>query len=482
MSGDLISSRAECWTWPPSYDEGWRPPDEEPYWFRRRETMPESEREQLILRRIQQLMAYAWENAPFYRRIWDEAGVHPESIRSLQDFERVPVITKQQLRESQAAHEPYGDYACVPASEVKHVHGTSGTTGRPTAFGFNDRDWRSIANAQARVMWGMGLRPSDTVFVGALFSLYMGSWGALAGAERLGASVFPFGAGVSGQTLRAVNWLLQMRPTAFYGTPSYALRIAEVAAQQGVDPRDFGMRIMFFSGEPGASVPSVRARLQDAFGAQIRDSGSMAEVSPWMNLGESTGSAGPLLWQDVVYTEVVDPVSHNRAPYGGEGTPVYTTLERTSQPMIRLLSGDLTRWEAGPSPCGRTYPNLPRGVYGRIDDMLVVRGENIYPSAVDDVLTATAGYGGEHRIVVSRTETMDELTVQVEHDDSVSVVEVPAWRAAVAERLQTVLGVKASVAPSEPGTLERTDLKAQRVIDDRKLLQELTQAPPNGRR
>lgn len=471
----------EGWSWPPDYDDTYSPSPNQRHWFPRRETMSEAEREQLILGRIQQVMAYAWDHAPFYRRLWDEAGVHPDQIRSLEDFERVPVVTKKQLRESQAAHEPFGDYACVSPGEVKHVHGTSGTTGRPTAFGFNDRDWRSIANGQARVMWAMGLRPSDTVFVGSLFSLYMGSWGALIGAERLGASVFPFGAGVAGQTTRAVNWLAQMRPTAFYGTPSYALRVAEIATEQGLDPRDLGLRLMFFSGEPGASVPAIRARLADLFGAQIRDSGSMAEVSPWMNLGESDGSNGPLLWQDVVYTEIVDPDSHARVPYGGEGTPVYTTLERTSQPMIRLVSGDLTRWEAGPSPCGRTYPSLPRGIYGRVDDMLVVRGENIYPSAVDDVLTATPGYGGEHRIIVSRTDTMDELTVQVERDRTVGSADLPAWTSSVADRLRTVLGVKALVAPVDPGTLERTDLKARRVIDDRNLMRQLHGTGYDGR-
>lgn len=466
-------SGAEQWSWPPTYDADYRPDPRSAYWFPTRETMPAEQREELILGRIRQVMDYAWERSPFYRRKWADAGVEPADIRSFGDFEHVPVVTKQELRDSQARHEPFGDYACIEPGEVRHVHGTSGTTGRPTAFGFNEPDWQAIANAHARVMWAMGIRASDTVFVGSLFSLYMGSWGALAGAQRLGASVFPFGAGVAGQTARAVNWLRQMRPSVFYGTPSYALRIAEIATEQGIDPHDFGIRLMFFSGEPGASVPSVRLRLEKAFGARIFDSGSMAEVSPWMNIGESDGSNGPLLWQDIVYTEVCSPESHLRVPYGAEGTPVYTTLERTSQPMIRLVSNDLTRWEEGPSPCGRTYPSLPRGIYGRIDDMLVVRGENIYPSAIDDVLNATDGYGGEHRIIVSREETMDQLTVQVEPRDSVSTSSHDAWGEQVADRLRTVLGVRAVVVPVLPGTLERTDLKAKRVVDDRQLLHEL---------
>jgi len=465
----------EGWQWPPVYDDAYRPESTDKYWFRERETMPEAQRDELILARIQDVMAYAWDNSAFYRGKWDEAGIHPSSIRTLEDFERVPTVTKQELRTSQAAHPPFGDYACIPDSEVKHIHGTSGTTGRPTCFGINDRDWASIANAQARVMWAMGLRPTDTVFVGSLFSLYMGSWGALIGAQRLGAAVFPFGAGVAGQTARAVNWMQQMKPSAFYGTPSYALRVAEIAQHEGIDPQSLGLRTMFFSGEPGASIPAVRARLQKLFGAAVYDSGSMAEVTPWMNLGESTESGGPLLWQDIVYTEVADPVTHSRVPYGREGTPIYTTLERTSQPMIRLVSQDVTTWESGPSPCGRTYPRLPRGIYGRLDDQIVVRGENIYPSAIDDVLTATPGYGGEHRVIVSRTDTMDILTVSVESAPDVSTLEVPAWLSTVADRLRTVLGVAVSTVHAPPGSLERTDLKARRVIDDRQLFREISE-------
>ncbi len=466
---------AEGWTWPPNYDESYLPQPSDQYWFPQRETMPPGDREPLLVERIRQLMEYAFERSSFYRRKWSDAGVHPSHIATLEDFERVPVVTKDELRAEQAANEPFGDYLCVPVDEVKHIHGTSGTTGRPTAFGISEPDWRAIANAHARVMWGMGIRPSDTVFVGSFFSLYLGSWGALTGTERLGARAFPFGAGVQGQTLRAVNWMQQMQPTVFYGTPSYALRIADVARDSGVDPRELGLRLLFFSGEPGASIPSVRGRIEDDFGAEVYDSGSMAEVSPWMALGESTARNGMLCWQDIVYTEVVDPTSHARVPYGGEGTPVYTTLERTSQPMIRLLSNDLTRWEDGPSPCGRTYPRLPRGVYGRIDDMFTIRGENIYPSAVDDVLRASPHYGGEHRILITRSESMDELTVQVEYDGQLAAQPERArdgWASDISQRLRTVLGVGAKVLALPPNSFERTEFKARRVIDDRDVLRE----------
>lgn len=461
----------ESWSWPPRYDEAYAPPADQPYWWPVRETMPAAEREAAILARIRQLMRYAYEHAPFYRRKWDDAGIDPAAIRSLEDFERVPVVTKHELRETQEAHQPFGDYLCVPDSEVKHVHGTSGTTGRPTAFGISGGDWRAIANAHARVLWAMGVRPDDTVFIGSFFSLYMGSWGTLIGTERLGARAFPFGAGVAGQTARAVSWMLQMRPTVFYGTPSYALHIAETARGAGVDPRAFGLRRLVFSGEPGASIPAIRTKIERLYGALVFDSGSMAEVSPWMNLGESSARVGMLCWQDLVYTEICDPRSHARVPYGSEGTPVYTTLERCSQPMIRLLSNDLTRWEDGPTPCGRTYPYLPRGIYGRIDDMFTIRGENIYPSAIDDVVSALPGYGGEHRILITREEAMDELTVQIEHDESVGAAAArEALRRQAEQRLREVLGVGARVLCVPPGTLERTEFKARRVVDDRDLL------------
>ncbi len=466
----------ECWSWPPRYDEAYRPPAAQPYWFPHRETMPAAEREAAILERIRRVMAYAYERAPFYRRKWEEAGIHPEGVRSLEDFERVPVVTKEELRRTQAEHPPFGDYLCVDESEVRHIHGTSGTSGRPTAFGISRHDWRVIANEHARVMWAMGIRPSDTVFIASFFSLYMGSWGALIGAERLGARAFPFGAGAPGQTARAVLWLREIRPTVFYSTPSYALHLAEVARERGVDPREFGLRILFFSGEPGASIPSIRGKIESLYGGKVFDSGSMAEISPWMNLGESAARVGMLCWQDIVYCELVDPRTCQRVAYGAEGTPVYTTLQRLSQPMIRLLSGDLARWESGPTPDGRTYPYLPRGIYGRIDDMFTIRGENVYPSAIDEVVMALPGYGGEHRILISREEAMDELAVQVEYDAATHAAGDPAiealQRRAEAD-LRTVLGVGARVVPVPPGTLERTEFKARRVIDNRELWREL---------
>jgi len=464
----------EQWSFPPRFDDGYLPAADSRYWFPVRETMPPVQREAAILARLQEVCRYAYEHAPFYRRKWDEAGFHPSQLKSLEDFEtRVPVVTKADLRSSQSASPPFGDYLCIPDAEIFHVHGTSGTTGRPTAFAVGRDDWRAIANAHARIMWGMGLRPGDMICIAAVFSLYLGSWGALAGAERLRAKAFPFGAGAPGMSARLAQWLHTMKPAAFYGTPSYAIHLAEIAREEKLDPRDFGLRCLFFSGEPGASVPGVKERIEDLYGARVYDSGSMAEMTPWMNVaGSEQSNQGMLCWQDIVYTEVCNPDTRRRVPYGQRGTPVYTHLERTSQPMIRLLSGDLTLWVNEDNPCGRTYPRLPQGIFGRIDDMFTIRGENIYPSEIDAALNQLADYGGEHRIVISRDAAMDELLLRVEPNEGLhrsGEEALEGFRKEVARKLQSVLGIRARVEVTAPGSIPRTDFKARRVIDDREV-------------
>ena len=467
----------EFWSLPPRYDPDYVPRAGSRYWFPKRETMPADDRERAILERLKEVTRYAWNNSPFYRRKWDEAGFHPDHLRSLEDFEtKVPVIAKEDLRESQSRVPPFGDYLCIPDSEVYHIHGTSGTTGRPTAFAIGRNDWDTIANAHARIMWGMGIRPGDMVFIAAILSLYLGSWGALNGAERLRAKAFPFGAGAPGMTARAAMWLDLTKPAALYATPSFVLHLAEVARNEGYDPRAFGLKTMFFSGEPGASVPAVRDKIAAAYGARVIDCGSMAEMTPFMNISGTAETDGMLCWQDIVYTEVCDPKTFCRVPYGERGTPVYTHLERTSQPMIRLLSGDLTLWEHGATPCGRTYPRLPQGVFGRIDDMFTIRGENVYPSEVDAVVNQLGGYGGEHRIVITREGAMDELVIRIEAASERHAAGDAAMRMLkddASRQLQKMLGLRAKIEIVAPGTFPRTDFKARRVIDDREVFREL---------
>src|SRR5207244_6485348 len=201
------------------------------------------------------------------------------------------------------------------------------------------------------------------------------------------------------------------------------------------------------------------------FGGSCLDMGSMAEMTPWMTNAECRHRTGMHLWQDLVYTQVCDPETWQPVPFGAEGTPVYTHLERTSQPMIRLVSGDRARWVDGPCACGRTYPRLPEGLYGRIDDMFIVRGENIYPSAIEDTLRAIDGFGGEFRVVVSRREAMDELLIQAEYAQT-HADRRQALQQAMRERLRARLGVHPQIELVPEGTLPRPEFKARRVIDD----------------
>jgi phenylacetate-CoA ligase len=466
----------ESWSFPSSYDNDFLPKADSRYWFRERETMAIEDRESKILDRLSIVCNYAYTHSTFYRDHWNKAGFHPSDLKSLEDFEdKVPVITKTDLRESQAITSPFGDYLCVPEKDIFHIHGTSGTTGKPTAFAIGRNDWNAIANAHARIMWAMGMRPGDTICIAAILSLYMGSWGALAGAERLRAKAFPFGAGASGMSVRCAQWLDTLKPAGFYGTPTYALHLAQVAADEGLNPRDFGLKYMFFSGEPGASIPGVRNRIEELYGAKVFDSGSMAEMSPWMSVAGSAETDGMLCWQDIVYTEVCDPKTMRRVPYGQRGTPVYTHLERTSQPMIRLASGDLTRWVSERNPCGRTYPRLPDGIFGRIDDAFTIRGENVYPSEIDAALNEMRGYGGEHQIIITRETAMDELVLRVEVDlDRLSKGEgVETFRSDVSRRMQKLLGLRTKAEILPKGSLQRTDFKAKRIVDSRAMFREM---------
>ena len=439
--------------------------------------MDPGRRDEKILCRLREVMNYAYLTSPFYRRKWDDAGIIIDQIKTLEDFEKVPVVTKMELRSSQARAEPFGDYLCIPREQVHHIHGTSGTTGQPTVFAIGREDWDTIAENQARILWAMGLRPGDMIFIAAIFSLYLGSWGAMLAAERLRAKSFPFGAGAPGMTVRAVQWLKVMKPQGFYSTPSYALHLAEVARDEGVDPAEFNLKVMFFSGEPGASIPGIRDRIHESYGAKVCDCGTMAEMTPFMSAaGTSSTDNGMVLFQDMVYHEVCDPETNVRVPWGERGTPIYTHLERTSQPMIRLASGDLTHWIEGPSECGRTYPILPEGVYGRIDDMFQIRGENIYPSEIDAVLNELTGYGGEHRIVITREGSMDELLVQFDASPEVydqGQDSITALRLTASENLRKILGVRAKTEVVKANFLDRTDHKARRVVDDRELFKTL---------
>jgi phenylacetate-CoA ligase len=440
------------------------------YWDRARETRPHAEREDEVLTLLQRQLHRVYEELPFYRRHYDAHGFHPDEVKSLDDFtRRVPVITKQMLRDDQAAHPPFGSYLGVASDEIARVHGSSGTTGVPTLYALSRRDWAYTADVMAHGFYTAGVRRSDTVQLATLFSLFMGGWGALAGCERIGANVFPIGAG---ETERQLELMYRVGSTALVSTPTYALHMLERGRSLGYDTAASPLRLGLLIGEPGAAIPGTRQVLEQGWGMAVRDLATTSEMTPWATNAECEHGLGVHVLQDEVWTEIVAKDDANTAVDDGiSGAVIYTHLRRESQPMIRFYSGDESHMTYQPCPCGRTYPRLPNGVYGRLDDMLIIRGVNVYPSQVQRALLSVPGTGVEFVIIVDRATSLDTATVQVEYDPTSRPRNLEEFRADLAERVRRRLkndtNITFNIEILEPETLERAVSKAKRVIDRR---------------
>lgn len=434
-----------------------------------RERLPRAEREAKVLALLRHQLRYAYTNLPFYRRHYDAHGFHPDQVGSLADFTtRVPVITKAMLRDDQAQHPPFGSYLGVPREDVVRVHGSSGTTGKPTLYAFSRHDWDYTTGVMARAFRIAGVRPADTVQLATVFSLFMGGWGALLGCEAVGATAFPIGAG---ETERQLELMHRVGTTVLVTTPTYALHMLEVARTLGHDPAASPLRLGIFIGEPGAAIPATRQVLADGWGIEVRDMATTSEMTPWATNVECPAGAGVHVLQDEVWTEIVDRDDPSRAVAEGEsGGVIYTHLRRDSQPMIRFVSGDESHMTYQPCACGRSYPRLPDGIYGRLDDMLIIRGANVYPSQVQRSLLEVPGTGVEFAIVLDRVKSLDRATVRVEYDPAAADVSEP-FRAdlarSVRRKLKSETNVNFEVEILEPYTLERAVSKAKRVHDHR---------------
>jgi phenylacetate-CoA ligase len=440
------------------------------YWDREKETMPRAARERKILADLQRQLQYVYDRVPFYRKLYDAAGFHPDQVQSLDDFSRrVPIVTKKALLADQLEHPPFGSYLGVEPSDIARIHGSSGTTGKPTLYGVSHKDWTYIADVMAQAFYMAGVRPSDRVQFATVFSLFLGGWGALLACERLGATCFPIG---SGETERQLELMHRVGSTVLACTPTYALHMLETARALGYDTKNSPLRLGLFLGEPGCGVPGTRRTLEEGWGIEIRDLGSTSEMTPWATNAECTHGAGMHLIDDEVWTEIVDKNDPN-VPLGEResGAIVYTHLRRESQPMIRFYSGDESQITHDPCACGRTYPRLPYGIYGRLDDMLIIRGANVYPSQVQRSLLEVDGTGVEFLIVMEREGSLDKATVQVEADPALQIDDFDGFagglRDRVRQKLKKETNITFDVEILRPNTLPRAVSKAKRVDDRR---------------
>lgn len=442
------------------------------FWDEERETMPVRARDALILSRVQAQLHYAYEKLPFYRNHYDAHGFHPDQVRSLEDFTtKVPVITKKMLVENQKEHPPFGTYLGAERDELARIHGSSGTTGTPTMYGVSRTDWARGGQVNAMGLWCAGIRPDDLVQITYPFSLFFGGWGVLDAVELIGATAFPTGSVVP--TDRQIELMHDLTCDVLTGTPSYVAHLGRRAAEMGYDPSEFRIALSIVGGEPGGSIPSVRSKISGSWdGAAVVDvsAGSTSEMYPFIaNVGcIEQQDGGVHLFQDENYTEIVSDDDPNvPVPAGQQGATVATHLWRRSQPMIRFWMGDVSVLDDEPCSCGRTYPRLPRGVFGRIDDMLIIRGANVYPSAVESAVRATAGAGAEFRIIVDRPNELDEMIVEVEAAPDLDTGDYGRLEGDLAKRMQLAVNVRVPVKVVPPGTHETQTFKARRVVDNR---------------
>jgi phenylacetate-CoA ligase len=352
------------------------------YFDERSETMPPAWTRRLEEERLAEQVRYCYERAPFYRRKLDEAGVRPADI-NLESLRAIPFTTKDELRASQAENPPYGDFACVDAIEISRVHLSSGTTGKPIVMAYTERDLETSAAVGARAFWGAGVRPDDMVLHCLSYSFYTGGLSDHAALETTGATMVPVGLGQSAKVLEL--WR-DLRPTALFSTITYPLHLAETAAERDVDPRSLGLRKLIVTGEPGGQIAATRRRMEELWGATVADTYGLSDV--WGTLaGECQEREGlHFLGQGATLVELVEPERGELLPVeaGARGELVFTHLWREGTPLLRFRSRDIAQVIATECECGRT--GFRFRVIGRSDDMFRIRGVNVFPSALEELM------------------------------------------------------------------------------------------------
>ena len=424
----------------------------------REETTPRDRLMALQLQRLRRTVARVAE-VPYYKEAFARGGITPRKIKSLDDLRRLPFTTKDDLRR----YYPLG-FLAVPPEKIVRIHGSSGTTGRPTFVAYTARDREMWANLCARFLVAGGLRPEHLVQITFGYGLFTGGFGLHYGIEKVGAAIVPAAAG---NTPRHIMLIQDLKPQVIVGTPSYSLQIAEVARAQGIDPRSLGLKFAHFGGEPWTE--DMRIEIEREFGLLAFNNYGLSEVIGPGVSGECVARRGMHIQEDHFLVECVDPDTLEPVPEGENGELVFTSLTKEAFPIIRYRTRDIASLDTSPCPCGRTTVRMSR-VVGRTDDMLIIRGVNVFPSQIEEALLRVEGTAPHYLIEVDRPGAMDMITVKVEmraqdFSDEMRVME--ALRERIDREIQSITGIRVNVELVMPQTLKRSIGKANRVIDHR---------------
>jgi len=431
-----------------------------PIWNKEIEQMDRKKMRELQLEKLKKLVSYVYENVPFYRKKMDEIGIKPEHIKTLEDIKNLPVTTKNDLRDNY----PFGLFA-VPMSKVVRIHASSGTTGKPTVVGYTKKDIENWSEMVARIASAGGVSENDIAQIAFGYGLFTGGFGLHYGLEKIGVTVVPAS---SGNTKRQVQLMQDFGVTVLVCTPSYALHIADVVYEMGLNPKkDLKLKYGLFGAEPWSE--SIRKELESRLGIIATDNYGMSElIGPGVS-GECLEKCGMHVNEDFFFVEVVDPETGEWVDENEKGELIITPLEKEALPLLRYKTGDLSRVVYEPCKCGRTTARIMK-IMGRSDDMLIVRGVNVFPSQIEEVLLEVEGIAPHYQIIVDRKDNIDYLEIWVEVVDSIFFDEMKKLvelENKIVERLYTLLGLKVKVRLVEPKTIERSQGKAKRIIDKR---------------
>lgn len=426
------------------------------------ETLPEEENKQLQLDKLQYIVDYVYKRVPFYKKKLDKAGLKPSSIKTLNDLRLLSFTTKDDFR----ANYPFGLFA-VPLKQVVRIHSSSGTTGKPIVVGYTQRDVEVWKNLVARFIVAGGVTAEDIAQVSFGYGLFTGGFGLHYGLEKVGVTVIPIS---SGNTKRQVMLMKDYGVTVLIGTPSYVLHIADVMKNEGINPkRDLKLRVGLFGAEPWTE--NMRKRIEIELSIKAYDNYGLSEVIGPGVAGECSAQHGMHIFEDHFIAEIVDPKTGKLLPEGECGELVLTTLTKEALPVLRYRTGDITRIYREKCSCGRTTIKMDKPT-GRTDDMLIIRGVNIFPSQVEEVLCSIEGVSPHYQIVVDREGAMDVMEIWVEMTEKMFFDEMRKQRLLVErirDELRSALGISVGVKLVEPGTVKRSEGKAKRVIDKRRI-------------